>query len=62
MSCAEYWESVGVDPLDGALTVGCRNLDGAATGFDWGALLVVVVYAIAITFFLRANTKPKKAK
>ena len=41
MSCAEYWESVGVDPLDGAMTVGCRNLDGAATGFDWGVVLVI---------------------
>ena len=57
MSCAEYWESVGVDPLDGAMTVGCRNLDGAATGFDWSAVLVAVVYAVAIIYFLKSNTE-----
>lgn len=59
MSCAEYWESVGIDPLDGALSVGCRNLDGAASGFDWGVIAVVVIYAFVIAYFLYLNVPEK---
>ena len=55
-SCAEYWESQGVDPLDAALTVGCLVGENAApspTGHDviGGLIFVLLLAAIALTTF-----------
>ena len=51
MTCAEYWENQGIDPLDAMFTVGCRgaNAAGVAKGHDvlggflFFALLVATV-------------------
>ena len=59
MSCAEYWESQGVDPLDAAMTVGCRvaNPDavGVVNGHDVIGALVFIGLIIAAVCFAKAE-------
>ena len=53
MSCAEYWESQGIDPLEAAMTVGCRGSDavGVINGHDWiGMAIFLGLIAVALCF------------
>lgn len=59
MSCAEYWESQGVDPLDAAMTVGCRvaNPDavGVVNNHDVIGALVFIGLIVAAVCFAKAE-------
>jgi hypothetical protein len=55
MSCADYWESQGVDPLNAMFTVGCRmaNPDAVAVvnGADvWGGFVFFCLIITACCF------------
>lgn len=59
MSCVEYWESQGVDPLDAMFTVGCRvaNPDavGVVNGHDVIGGLVFFGLIVAAVCFAKAE-------
>lgn len=57
MSCAEYWESQGVDPLDAMLTVGCRGADavGVVNGHDWIGMAIFLGLIVAMLCFAKAE-------
>ncbi len=53
MTCAEYWENQGIDPLDAMFTVGCRGADaaGVANGHDvLGGFLFFALLVTAVCF------------
>ena len=56
MDCLDYWQSLGIDPLDAMFTVGCRGTDatGVSGGHDvlggalfFALLLAAVCFAIS---------------
>lgn len=59
MSCVEDWEAQGVDPLDAAMTVGCRvaNPDavGLVNGHDVIGVLVFMLSVVSLLFFAKSE-------
>ena len=55
MSCAEYWESQGIDPIDAALTVGCHPLTGGSGHDVIGGLIFLLLLAIAAIVTYRSE-------
>ncbi|MEO1447728.1 MAG: hypothetical protein AAFV46_16130 [Cyanobacteria bacterium J06635_11] len=57
MSCAEYWESQGVDALDAALTVGCPNAAGELPSHGQAAAVLLFTFtAMAVVWWLTRPT------
>ena len=54
MSCAEYWESQGVDPLDAVMTVGCPD----AASNSPSQLFAVAIIAVQVAIALWLAAKP----
>ena len=51
MTCAEYWQDQGIDPLDAMFTVGCRSVDasGVVNGHDvLGGVLFFALLVAAV--------------
>ena len=63
-SCADYWEAQGIDPLDAALTVGCRVGDNATPSFNGndiiGAVIFLLTLAVLAAIALQGNPPEDK--
>ena len=57
MSCAEYCESQGIDPLDAAMTVGCRSHDaiGVVNGRDVLTTSLFLALILAALLLAKSN-------
>lgn len=57
MSCAEYWERQGIDPVDAVMTVGYRGTDaiGVVNRHDWIGMAIFLGLIAVILCFAKAD-------